>query len=180
MIRSQIWQCEVNGHPILSSLHIYHTVIREELKYLIAVKVVSSQKWSSAVDKTRQKNSGFGCSLGLEPLVTGLISSLAVPEPTLGHSASSNLYCSWVAQNCYQYNVPMTVKQQSRKAKSPLSILVLTSHGIQSEFVRKNSAGSISIESGWKDMWLPSSEKTWNCLDLRILEITSEIESWER
>jgi len=105
LTRLQIRQQEVKKHAKLHLLHIYHIVIWSELKYLIAAKVLSWQKWGSAVYGTRPEKRRFRCSFGFKQLVIGQFGSLAVAEPNRGHGSSSNPDCSRVTRNrCWHYS----------------------------------------------------------------------------
>jgi len=87
----------VKQHAQLHLLHIYHILIWTELKYLIGGKVLSLQKWGSAVCKARPKFLRFGCSLGLEPLITRWLNSLAVSTWTGQREPGTiaNTICLW-------------------------------------------------------------------------------------
>jgi len=59
VIRSQFGEWKVKEHLKLHLLHIYHIVIRSQLKYLIGAKDLSSRKWGSVVWYNWPKNCGF-------------------------------------------------------------------------------------------------------------------------
>jgi len=59
LVRSQIWQREVNERLELHNLHIDHVMIRSELKYLIGAKNVGTAKWTHGPVPTRPKYTGF-------------------------------------------------------------------------------------------------------------------------
>jgi len=90
LVRSQIWQRQVEELLKLPNLYIDHVMIRWDLGYFIGVKVAGTVKWNWGGDKTWSKNGSFVSSLCNNSTKTKRVRFLAGSGTELNWNAGQN------------------------------------------------------------------------------------------
>ena len=88
---SQNGDQEVKEYATLHLVHIYHIVIRSELRYLMGAKVCSSRQWGPAIWRTHPTNCRFMSGPGNKPARTQHVVYLGGSGTNLVHCSGPNL-----------------------------------------------------------------------------------------